>query len=151
MRPLQRLKVLFVCTGNSVRSQMAEGWTRYLKGDAVEAYSAGTDPRGLDPRAVKVMAEVGVDISGQPSEHVDEVKHLEFDYVVTVCGHANENCPLFLGKTKVVHIAFDEPSKLAENEKSEEEVLVHFRRVRDDIKAFVERLPGALAEYSQES
>ena len=138
-------KVLFLCTGNSCRSQMAEGWARRLKGDVLEPYSAGIAPRGLDPRAVEVMAEAGVDISGQRAKHVDEVRDVEFDYVVTVCGHAHEHCPAYLKQSPVIHVGFDDPPKLAANAKTEEEALVHYRRVRDEIKAFVETLPESLA------
>jgi arsenate reductase len=90
------------------------------------------------------MAEAGVDISGQRSKHVDELKGIKFDWVVTLCGSANENCPLFPGKTKIVHAGFDDPPKLAENAKSEDEALGHYRRVRDEIREFVERMPEAL-------
>jgi len=143
---LQKLKVLFLCTGNSCRSQMAEGWARHLKGDAIEAYSAGIETHGLNPHAVGVMAEAGVDISKQRSKHVDELKEIAFDYVVTVCDHAHESCPLFTGRTKVVHVGFDDPPRLARAAKSEEEALGHYRRVRDEIRAFIARLPGALSE-----
>ena len=139
-----RTRVLFLCTGNSCRSQMAEGWARALRGDALEAYSAGIEKHGLNPRAVWVMAEAGVDISGHRSQTVDELPVQEFDYVVTVCGHANEHCPLFPGKASVVHVGFDDPPKLAANATTEEEALGHFRRVRDEIRAFVETLPDAL-------
>lgn len=139
-----RTRVLFLCTGNSCRSQMAEGWARALRGDALEAYSAGIEKHGLNARAVRVMAEAGVDISGHRSQTVDELPVQEFDYVVTVCGHANEHCPLFPGKAKVVHVGFDDPPKLAVNATTEEEALGHFRRVRDEIRAFVETLPDAL-------
>ena len=140
-----RMKLLFLCTGNSCRSQMAEGWARALKGDVIEAYSAGIETHGLNPLAVKVMAEVGVDISGQRSKTVEAVKDVPFDYVVTVCGHANETCPMWLsGKAKVVHVGFDDPPALARTAKSEKEALGHFRRLRDEIRAFVETLPGAL-------
>ena len=141
----EKLRILFLCTGNSCRSQMAEGWARALKGDRVEAYSAGIETHGLDPTAVKVMAEAGVDISGQRSKKADELKDVPFDYVVTVCGHANETCPAWLGrKTKVVHVGFDDPPKLAKSAKSQQEALGHYRRVRDEIRALVERLPEAL-------
>jgi arsenate reductase len=138
------LKVLFLCTGNSCRSQMAEGWARHLKGDVIEPYSAGIEPRRLDPRAVEVMAEAGVDISSQRSKHVDELRHIEFDTVVTVCDHAHEHCPSFPGRTRLVHVGFDDPPQLAAGAKTEEEVLGHYRRVRDEIREFVERLPDAL-------
>lgn len=137
-------RVLILCTGNSCRSQMAEGWTRHLKGDAIEAHSAGVSPQGLNPLAVKVMAEVGIDMSNHRSKHVDELSNVRFDCVVTVCGHAHEHCPVFPGGTRVVHVGFDDPPKLAESAKSEDEALVHYRRVRDDIRAFVETLPDAI-------
>ena len=121
---------------------MAEGWARALKAGMIEAYSAGIETHGLNPRAVKVMAEVGVDISQHHSKNADELKDVTFDCVVTVCGHANESCPMWLGrKTKVVHVGFDDPPALAKGAKNEEEALTHYRRVRDEIKAFVERLP----------
>lgn len=139
-----RLKVLFLCTGNSCRSQMAEGWARHLKGDLIEAYSAGIEKHGLNPNAVKVMAEAGVDIGGHQSKTVNELPVREFDYVVTVCGHANENCPFFPGKAKVIHVGFDDPPKLAANAKTEEEALGHYRRVRDEIRDFVAGLPDSI-------
>jgi len=140
----QKLKVLFLCTGNSCRSQMAEGWARHLKGDAIDAYSAGIETHGLNPHAVRVMAEAGVDISGHRSKHVDELRSISFDYVVTVCDHAHESCPLFPGRTRVVHVGFDDPPRLAQQAKTEEEALHCYRRVRDEIRAFVERLPEGL-------
>lgn len=139
-----KLKVLFLCTGNSCRSQMAEGWARHLKGDAIDAYSAGIETHGLNPHAVQVMAEAGVDISSHRSKHLDEVKHIPFDYVVTVCDHAHESCPLFPGRTKVVHVGFDDPPRLAKAAKSEQEALDCYRRVRDEIRTFVETLPDSL-------
>jgi len=139
-----KLEVLFLCTGNSCRSQMAEGWARHLKGDAIEPYSAGIEPHGMNERAVAVMKEAGVDIAGQRSKHVNELKGLPFDYVVTVCDHASETCPVFPGRMRVVHVGFDDPPRLAKDAKTEEEALRHYRRVRDEIRAFVERLPGAL-------
>lgn len=143
---MSKLKILFLCTGNSCRSQMAEGWARALKGDVIDPYSAGVEIHGMNPRAVQVMAEAGVDISGQHSKHVDELAGTEFDYVVTVCDRANESCPLFPGKTKIVHVGFDDPPKLAATAKTEEEALSHYRRVRDEIRAFVETLPEALEQ-----
>lgn len=139
-----KLKVLFLCTGNSCRSQMAEGWTRHLKGDQIDVTSAGIEKHGLNENAVKVMAEAGVDISDHQSKHVQELMDVDFDYVVTVCGHAQENCPVFPGKAKVVHRGFDDPPKLAADAKTEEEALGHYRRVRDEIRAYVETLPEAL-------
>ena len=142
----KKLKMLFLCTGNSCRSQMAEGWARALKADVIEPYSAGIETHGLNLLAVKVMAEAGVDISGQCSKTVEAVKDVPFDYVVTVCGHANETCPMWLrGKAKVVHVGFDDPPALAKGAKSEEEALGHYRRVRDEILAFIQTLPDELA------
>lgn len=141
----QKLKILFLCTGNSCRSQMAEGWARALKGAQIEPYSAGIETHGLNPLAVRVMAEAGVDISGQKSKATEAVADVPFDYVVTVCGHANETCPMWLsGKAKVVHVGFDDPPALATTAHTEEEVLNHYRRVRDKIKAFVEEMPTRL-------
>ena len=140
----EKLRVLFLCTGNSCRSQMAEGWARALKSDLIDAYSAGIETHGMNPNAVKVMAEAGVDISGQCSKNVSELKDVPLDVVVTVCGHAHETCPVFLGKAKVVHVGFDDPPKLAKDAASEEEALGHYRRVRDEIRAFVAGLPAGL-------
>jgi arsenate reductase len=140
-----KLRVLFLCTGNSCRSQMAEGWSRHLLPDRIEAYSAGVEPTGLDPRAVRVMAERGVDISGQRSKHLHEVAEVAFDGVVTVCDGARERCPVFPGDARVVHVGFDDPPRLARDARSEEAALEPYRRVRDEIRAFVDRLPGPLA------
>ncbi len=123
---------------------MAEGWARALKGDAVEAYSAGIETHGLNPDAVKVMAEAGVDISGHTSKNVDTLLGVPFDYVVTVCGHANEHCPFFPGSAKVVHVGFDDPPALARQVDGEEQKPDCYRRVRDQIRAFVEKLPEIL-------
>ena len=141
------LKVLFLCTGNSCRSQMAEGWARHLKSDAVEPYSAGIETHGLNALAVRVMQEAGVDISGHRSTLVDDYADVPFDYVVTVCDHAHESCPAWLGQGggRVVHVGFDDPPRLAKTAKTQEEALGHYRRVRDEIRAFVETLPGGLA------
>jgi len=125
---------------------MAEGWARRLKGDLIEPYSAGIEARGLNARAVKVMAEAAVDISGQRSKHVDELLDIPFDYVVTVCDHANDRCPVFPAKVKRIHVSFEDPPRLAANAGSEEEALMHYRRVRDEIRAFVERLPEVLTQ-----
>lgn len=141
MDTAKKLRILFLCTGNSCRSQMAEGWARQLKGDMIEAYSAGIETRGLDPYAVKVMSEAGVDISGQRSKHVSELGDVKFDYVVTVCAHADEHCPIFPSRTKVVHAGFDDPPRLAAGAKTDDERLKHYRRVRDEIKVFIENLP----------
>jgi len=144
---VQKLKVLFLCAGNSCRSQMAEGWARKLTGDAVEAYSAGVEVHGLDPNAVRVMAEAGVNISGYRSKHVEEFRAVPFDWVVTVCSRAHEHCPVFPGETRVVHIGFDDPPRLARHAATEEEVLGHYRCVRDEIRALVENLPGSLENH----
>lgn len=144
-----KVKILFLCTGNSCRSQMAEGWTRHLKGDRIEPASAGVDPKGLDPLAVKAMAEAGVDISAQGSKHVEDLKQIAFDYVVTVCDHASENCPLFPGPTRVVHVGFEDPPKLAAGVEDEAERIRPYRRVRDEIRAFVETLPEGLVERTK--
>jgi len=143
---MEKLKILYLCTGNSCRSQMAEGWTRHLKGDLIEAYSAGVQPHGLDPRAVQVMAEVGIDISSQYSKDVSSLDPMEFDYVITVCDRARESCPFFPAKTMAIHMGFDDPPRLASDSRTEEEAMAHYRRVRDEIKQFVERLPQVLAE-----
>ncbi|MFH0880463.1 MAG: arsenate reductase ArsC [Lentisphaerota bacterium] len=137
----EKIKILFLCTGNSCRSQMAEGWARALKSDVIEACSAGIETHGLNPLAIKVMAEAGVDISGHRSKRLNELKNIAFDYVITVCDNAHESCPLFPGRTKVVHVGFDDPPRLAQTAKTEEEALPHYRRVRDEIRAFVEKLP----------
>ncbi len=139
------LKILFLCTGNSCRSQMAEGWVRKLKSGTIDVYSAGVETHGLNPRAVQVMAEAGVDIAGHRSKHVRELSDVVFDYVVTVCGNAQESCPAFAGGAKVVHVGFDDPPKLARTVRTEEEALGHYRRVRDEIRQFVETLPQSLA------
>ena len=142
----KKIKILFLCTGNSCRSQMAEGWARALKGATIAPYSAGIEKHGMNPYAMKVMGEAGVDISGQHSKLLAELAGVVFDVVVTVCGHANEQCPWFPGKTKVVHVGFEDPPALAKACRTEEEKLAVYRRVRDEIRAFVESLPEALAE-----
>lgn len=140
----QKIKILFLCTGNSCRSQMAEGWARHLKSEIIESRSAGIEIHGLNQRAVAVMAESGVDISGHESTDVNDYLSIPFDYVITVCGHADENCPVFPGHTKVVHHGFDDPPKLAENETDEEKILSHYRKVRDEIREYIETLPESL-------
>ena len=144
----EKIKILFLCTGNSCRSQMAEGWARALRGDELEVYSAGIETHGLNPNAVAVMAEAGVDISGQQSQLWDEFATLALDWVVTVCSHAHESCPVLPCTTRVKRVGFEDPPKLAkelqESGASSEEQLEPYRRVRDEIRAFVETLPGAL-------
>jgi arsenate reductase len=144
----KKVKVLFLCTGNSCRSQMAEGWTRFLHGDIMEAYSAGVETHGLNPSAVKVMAEAGVDISGHRSKHIDEFKDVNLDVVVTVCGHAHEHCPVFPGSTRVVHVGFEDPPRLAAEVEGEEEKLECYRAVRDEIKSYVMNLLEGLVMES---
>lgn len=129
--------ILFLCTGNSCRSQMAEGWAKKLIGGKYDIYSAGIETHGLNPNAVKVMEEAGVDITNQKSQNISEFNSKIIDYVITVCSHADDNCPIFPAKTKVVHYGFDDPPKLAKDAKSEDEKLDAFRRVRDEIKQFV--------------
>jgi arsenate reductase len=124
---------------------MAEGWARHLKGNIIEPYSAGIVAHGLNPRAVRVMKEAGVDISKHTSDEVESMMGVPFDYVVTVCGHADKHCPIFPSKAKVIHIGFDDPPSLATSAESEDEVLSHFRRVRDEIRAFIEALPESLS------
>lgn len=141
-----KIRLLFLCTGNSCRSQMAEGWARALRSARLEPFSAGLEAHGLNPRAVQVMAERGVDITSQTSDRLEDLPDLDFDYVVTVCDHAREVCPVFPGRARVVHAGFDDPPALARDAASEEEALAHYRRVRDEIRAFVETLPEALPE-----
>lgn len=140
----KKMKVLFLCTGNSCRSQMAEGWARHLWPGKIEAYSAGLKPHGLDPLAVEAMREAGLDISGQRSKAVEEVMELPFDLVVTVCSDADANCPVFPGKASVVHAGFDDPPRLARESKDGEDAMGHYRRVRDEIREFVLRIPELL-------
>jgi len=139
---LKKQRILFLCTGNSCRSQMAEGWARQLRSDCIEAYSAGIERHGINPMAVKVMAEAGVDISGLHSKTIDELPVQQFDWVITLCAHAHETCPFFPGKT--THRGFDDPPKLAATSATEEKSLSHYRRVRDEIRDFVLTLPEAL-------
>jgi arsenate reductase (thioredoxin) len=141
---VRKVKVLFLCTGNSCRSQMAEGWARALKGDLVEAYSAGIEKHGMNPHAVKVMAEAGVDISRHYSKTPAEIGPVEFDYVITVCGHAEANCPVFPGRAKRIHVGFEDPPRLTKDMPDGEQKLAVYRRVRDEIRGFVEGLPEVL-------
>jgi arsenate reductase len=145
----EKPRILFLCTGNTCRSQMAEAWTRELMGHEFEAYSAGVKPRDIDPRAVKAMSEVGIDISAQVSKEIETFGDLDFDYVVTLCDNARESCPYFPAKTRVMHRGFDDPPRLAADAENEEEAMAHYRRVRDEIKVFVENLPEALGDKKQ--
>ncbi|MEW5702258.1 MAG: arsenate reductase ArsC [Candidatus Zixiibacteriota bacterium] len=138
------LRILFLCTGNSCRSQMAEGWARHLKGDVIEPHSAGVVAHGLNPIAVRVMAEVGVDISHHRSKPLSGLAGIRFDGVITLCDHAHESCPVFPGRVKTIHHGFDDPPLLAAGARTEDEALAHYRRVRDEIREFVQSLPDAL-------
>ncbi|MGD9947843.1 MAG: arsenate reductase ArsC [Desulfobulbus sp.] len=138
----RKMTILFLCTGNSCRSQMAEGWARHLKGEKIEPYSAGIEKHGLNPLAVRVMAETGVDISPQQSKLIDELPSTPFDFVVTLCDHAHESCPYFPGR--IIHRGFPDPPHLAKDASSEEAILQAYRSVRDLIRDFVETLPDSL-------
>jgi|WetSurMetagenome_2_1015567.scaffolds.fasta_scaffold317705_2 arsenate reductase (thioredoxin) len=133
--------ILFLCTGNSCRSQMAEGWSNHLKSDVIEAYSAGVRPIGVSSKAIKTMAEAGVDISNHTSKHIDDLKGIDFDYVITLCDNAARNCPIFPGKAKVIHKPFKDPYFATG---SEEQVMDEFRKVSEQIKEFIETLPDSL-------
>lgn len=136
--------ILFLCTGNSCRSQMAHGFANALLGDEYVSYSAGVESHGLNPSAVKVMQEVGVDISHHQSQTLNEFASHEFDYVVAVCEHAASNCPTFPAKTNVIVHQFDDPPKLAKQAKSSEEAIQAYRKVRDQIKHWVASLPAQM-------
>jgi arsenate reductase len=137
----EKKKILFLCTGNSCRSQMAEAWTRNLRGDDYEAYSAGATTKGIDHVAVHVMAEAGIDISSQKSKSVNSFDMIEFDYVITLCNNARESCPYYPAMTKLIHEEFDDPYTLSQKAKNDRGVLSIYRKVRDEIKAFVMDLP----------
>ena len=141
---MSKQKILFLCSGNSCRSQMAEGLTRTLQGDRFEAFSAGVTAKGLDPRMVRAMAEIGVDVSAQTSKRIEDLPTREFDYVVTVCDRAKESCPIFPGSARVVHRGFDDPPDLAADAADEEAAMAPYRRVRDEILAFVRDMPASL-------
>jgi len=142
----RKTKILFLCTGNSCRSQMAEGWARHLKGDIIDACSAGVEKHGINPLAVKVMAEAGVDISSQKSKVVTELPTQEFDWIITLCGHADETCPALPGRK--IHRGFDDPPKLALKYNDEEEILKCYRKVRDQIRDFIDSFPQSLSNGS---
>ena len=130
-------RVLTLCTGNSARSQMAEGWLRRLAGDRFDVVSAGTRPVGLNPNAVEAMREVGIDISTHRSKSVDELAGQQFDYVVTVCDSAREACPVFPGLGKRLHESFEDPAAPPRDQQ-----LAVFRKVRDQIRAYLEEFVG---------
>ncbi len=140
----EKTTILFLCTGNSCRSQMAEGFVNNLKANELRAFSAGVDPQGLNPLAIRAMEEMGIDISNATSKLVDQFLDKDLDYVVTVCDQAKESCPVFLGKAKKMHMGFDDPPALADGIEDQDEAIVHYRRVRDEIRAYVEALPEAL-------
>lgn len=142
--PETSVKILFLCTGNSCRSQMAEGWARHLCGGWVEPYSAGIEKHGLNPHAVQVMAEVGVDISRHFSKTLADLQGITFNWVITVCGHANEHCPFFPGITRVLHAGFEDPPELTRHLPDGEAKLAVYRRVRDQIREYIETLPETL-------
>ncbi|MBN1806763.1 MAG: arsenate reductase ArsC [Sedimentisphaerales bacterium] len=136
-----KIKILFVCMGNSCRSQIAEGWARHLKGNIIDEYSAGIRPIGVSGRAIKVMAEAGVDISTQKSQCIDEFSEIDFDYVITLCDNAAQMCPVFPDNVKVIHRPFEDPYFATG---SEEDVMETFRKVRNEIRDFIEAMPDSL-------
>lgn len=138
-----RKRVLFLCTHNSCRSQIAEALVNHYLGDRFEAYSAGTEKTRVNPQAVQILAELGIDISHHRSKTLDEFADESFDHVITLCGSANEQCPLFFGGVERVHIGFDDPSR---STGTNEEIMQEFRRVRDEIK---ERITAYLLEGQQ--
>ena len=139
-----KLKILFLCSGNACRSQMAEGFARTLQGDLIEPFSAGITPKGLDPLAVRVMAEAGINIVFQKSKSIQEVFSIPFDAVITLCDNAKEHCPNFPGKALRIHAGFEDPAQWIEKGCDEKEALVHYRRIRDEIKNYILTLPGSL-------
>jgi arsenate reductase len=145
---VDRPRVLFLCTGNACRSQMAEGWVRALHDGTINASSAGTSPHGLNALAVRAMAEAGVDISGHTSKTIEACDPSGVDLVVTVCQNAAESCPVWPGDAVVVHRGFDDPPTMAREAGAvdDESAMPHYRRVRDEIRAFVESLPELLTE-----
>ena len=136
-----KIKILFVCTGNSCRSQIAEGWANHLKANSIEAYSAGIRPIGVSSRAIKVMAEASVDISNQKSQSLDEFLEIDFDYVITLCDNAAQRCPAFTGPVKVIHKPFEDPYFATG---SEEDKMETFRKVSNEIRNFIEAMPDSL-------
>jgi len=137
----EKVKVLFLCTGNACRSQIAQGWAKHLKSDVMQSFSAGVAPGMVNTHAIEVMAEAGVDISNHHSKHVDELKDIDFDYVVTVCDNAREQCPVFAGDATRIHRSFFDPSFMPG---TLDEIMAAFRKLRDDMKAFIESMPESL-------
>ncbi|MFG0248155.1 MAG: arsenate reductase ArsC [Phycisphaeraceae bacterium JB051] len=148
MNSPKRYNVLFLCTGNSCRSQMAEGWAKHLVADHIQAYSAGIETHGLNPNAVTVMAEMGVDITSQKSQNITEFMDTDLDFVITVCGHAHETCPIFPKKAVVLHHGFEDPPKLAKQYDDVQSQLACYRKVRDEIRDFILMLPQRLEQAS---
>ncbi len=140
--------VLFLCTGNSCRSQMAEGWGKSLKGDKYNFFSAGTKKHGLNPNAVKVMSEVNIDISSHESNTTDEFPGVKMDYVFTVCSDAHENCPYF-PEGKIIHTGFDDPPRLTKNMSEPDQILPIYRRVRDEIKEVVMNIEKYIGGHNE--
>lgn len=134
--PAVKKRILFLCTHNSCRSQMAEGLVNHFLGDRFQAFSAGTEATRVNPLAARVMSELGIDLAAHRSKKLDEFAGEKFDYVITLCGDANEKCPLFFGGVERVHLGFDDPSRLSGRD---EVVLPEYRRVRDEIKARITR------------
>ena len=140
-------KILFLCTGNSCRSQMAEGFCRHFHSDKYKCFSAGIEAHGVNPYAVKVMQQIGIDISGQQSKIISELPLSDFDFVITLCGHADENCPCFPACVKKFHIGFEDPAKLAQNVRENDKLAI-YKCVRDEIRLMIERLPEILIEQN---
>lgn len=134
----KKIKILFLCTSNSSRSQMAQGWANHLKGNIIEAYSAGVKPGSISKKAIAAMQEAGVDISAQRSKNVNELKGVDFDYVITVCDYAKEQCPVFPKDAKLIHKSFEDPSEVCG---TEQEKMEKYREIRDLIKDFVTGMP----------
>jgi arsenate reductase len=143
---MSKLNILFLCTGNSCRSQMAEGWCHHFHNQRYNSYSAGIETHGLNPWALKVMEEQGLDISHHQSQTLEDLGDIKFDYVFTVCGHAHEHCPIFQGQAKIIHMGFDDPPKLAAGLTEESEILPIYRRVRDHIKESISNLEKTIHE-----
>ncbi len=141
--------VLFLCTGNSCRSQMAEGWAKHLHSAAIDAYSAGTSPHGMNRLAIRAMAEAGVDITSHSSKTVDALTGISLDVVITVCDSAHEACPIFPAATRVIHVGFEDPPRLAKGAANDDEAMPHYRRVRDEIRSFVQSLPATLTQLKE--
>ncbi len=139
--PKEKINILFLCTGNSCRSQIAQGWAEHLKSDTIEAFSAGIIPIGVNAHAIEVMKEAGVDISHHTSKHIDDLQGLDFDYVITLCDSAKENCPILPNAVKTIHKPFHDPVGTIG---STQQILEAFRKIRDQIKQFVETLPDSL-------